>query len=299
MAEGGEPQERLLHVRIASYNVRDLFDEAAAALAGGAVKTSRELKALAGTIGAVAADVILLQEVGSKALLDDLNTALVSPYPFADLLKGNSSRGIHLAILSRRPFELTSHRSLELRTDTGTPLMEYDTEADALAGNATPARMQRDLMLAEVQLPDEGVLPLFNVHLKSRTNRSWRLLAADVIRAAEVRQVIDRVGAYMDAHPDRPVVLGGDFNDRRSSVVLEPLSGLSLSDPMGEALAASGRNPSTYWPKRRMRLDFLLLSPAARSRLVPDSPIIHSSERARRASDHYPVSLDLAFPDKC
>ena len=131
--------------------------------------------------------------------------------------------------------------------------------------------------------------------LKSKTNRDWRLLAADVIRAAEARQVAARIAAYMRSHPGRPVILGGDFNDLRSSEVLRPLFELPLCDPMGDSLAASGRNPSTYWPKRRMRLDFLLLSEAARARLQPDSPTIHSSQRARRGSDHYPISLDLEF----
>ena len=68
---------------------------------------------------------------------------------------------------------------------------------------------------------------------------------------------------------------------------------LPLSDPMGEKLAATGRNPSTYWPKRRMRLDFLLLSAAAEGLYVADSARIHTGARAKRASDHYPVSVDL------
>lgn len=282
-------------MRIASYNVRNLFDEAGAARAGAAAKSAQELKALAGTMGTLKADAVILQEVGSRDALAELNDLLASPYPYVGLLEGNSSRGIHLAMLSREPFELTSHRTLALSDQTGTALLEYDTEADARSGNAAPVRIQRDLLLAEVELAGEGVLALFNVHLKSKTNRAWRLLAADVIRAAEVRQVAARIAAYIQAHPDRPVILGGDFNDLRSSEVLKPLFELPLSDPMGESLAASGRNPSTYWPKRRMRLDFLLLSTTARASLVLDSPTIHVSQRARRGSDHYPISLDLEF----
>lgn len=284
-------------MRIASYNVRDLFDEETAALSGGVAKPAKALQALAGTLGMVAADVVLLQEVGSRQILTELNEMLAHPFPFVKLLRGNSDRGIHLGIVSREPIELTSHQTLELVDEAGDRLLEYRTEADALAGNAAPLRIQRDLMLAELQLADEKVLALFNVHLKSKTNRSWRQLAADVVRAAEARLVARLVADYLSAHPDRPLILGGDFNDLRSSEVLQSIFSLPLGDPLGDALASNGRNPSTYWPKRKMRLDYLLLSDRAGQKLVSDSAVIHASARARRASDHYPISVDLAFSD--
>jgi endonuclease/exonuclease/phosphatase family metal-dependent hydrolase len=280
-------------LRIASYNVQNLFGEREADCNGGLVKPRTALKALAGTIGHLGADVILLQEVGSIEVLDTVNGSLNDPYPFRAVLPGNSDRGIHLAILSRAPFELTSHRDLTLTDPGGNVLLEYVSEADAQADRALPVRIQRDLMLAELHVADQGVLALFNVHLKSKTNRPWRRLAADDIRAAEVRHVAARISDYLAAHADRPVILGGDFNDLRSSEVLKPIFDLPLSDPMGEVLAVTGSNPSTYWPKRRMRLDFLLLSSAARASLVQDSARIHASQRARRGSDHYPISVDL------
>ena len=113
----------------------------------------------------------------------------------------------------------------------------------------------------------------------------------------EARSIAERVSAYLQAHPHRPVLLGGDFNDLRSSDALQPLFALPWTDPMGEQLASKGGNPSTYWPKRRMRLDFLLLSPAAVGYLVPGSAMIHASQQAKRASDHYPVSVDLRFSE--
>ncbi|MEM8768800.1 MAG: hypothetical protein AAGE43_15235, partial [Pseudomonadota bacterium] len=87
--------------------------------------------------------------------------------------------------------------------------------------------------------------------------------------------------------------LGGDLNDTRHSDALAPIFALPLADPMGEKLAATGRNPSTYWPKRRMRLDFLLLGGSAQRLYQQDSARIHTGNRAKRASDHYPVSLEL------
>jgi len=280
-------------VRIASYNVQNLLDEGQIRLAGGVAKTDQQLHALAGTIAELRADVLLLQEVGSDAVLDALNERLPAPYPYLSAPEGNSRRGIHLAILSREPFELTSHRQAVLTGEDGEVLTEYETEADAHAGRASPVRFQRDLMLAELLLDDAEPLAFFNVHLKSKTNLPWKQRAADVIRAAEVRHLVHTVRDYLHTYAGRGLILAGDFNDTRSSDVLSPLFDLPLSDPMGESLARTGRNPSTYWPKRRMRLDFILLSPVVREWMVKDSARIHASQRARRASDHYPISVDL------
>jgi endonuclease/exonuclease/phosphatase family metal-dependent hydrolase len=285
-------------LRIASYNLQNLFAEGDGGTRQGiAAKPAKALKALTGTLGSIAADVVLVQEVGSLKALQALNADLATPYPFCAVVEGNSERGIHLGVLSREPFELTSHRHLVLCDEAGTPLLEYESEAAAGAGRAMPIRIQRDLLQVELDLADQGILTLFNVHLKSKTNRPWRRLAADDVRSAEARSVAGRIGAYLQAHPHRPVLLGGDFNDLRSSDALQPLFALPWTDPMGEQLASKGGNPSTYWPKRRMRLDFLLLSPAAAGCLMPGSAMIHASQRAKRASDHYPVSVDLCFSE--
>jgi endonuclease/exonuclease/phosphatase family metal-dependent hydrolase len=285
-------------LRIASYNVHNLFTEAdARQQARAGAKPAKALKALGATLDAVNADTVLLQEVASPEALALVNERLSMPYPFAAVVEGNSERGIHLAVLSREPFELTSHRHLTLADEAGLPLLEYASEAAAAADQPTPLQIQRDLLQIELDLADEGVLTLFNVHLKSKTNRSWRRLAADDVRAAEARQIAGLLGNYLHAYPERPVLLGGDFNDLRSSECLAPLFELPLADPLGELLAKTGGNPSTYWPKRRMRLDFLLLSPEAARRLVPNSPQIHSGQRAKRASDHYPVSVELLLPE--
>ncbi len=289
-----------LPMRIVSYNVQNLFlaaqcgkaaDEPGARV--NAAKAPEAVKALAGMLQALKADVVLMQEVGSLAALEAVNDILANPYPFLAVPESNSDRGIHLALLSREPFTLASHRHVELIDAAGAPVLEYVSEADAEAGLAQPARLQRDLMLAELDLDGRERLALFNVHLKSKTNRSWRQVAADDLRAAEARFVARRISDYLAEHPERPCLLGGDFNDTRHSDALAPIFALPLADPMGVKLAASGRNPSTYWPKRRMRLDFLLLGRAAERLYRDDSARIHTGARAKRASDHYPVSLEL------
>ena len=171
-------------------------------------------------------------------------------------------------------------------------MLEYASEAAAAAGQAMPLKMCRDLLRVDV-LGLPRPLSLFVVHLKSRTNRPWRRLAADQVRAAESRLVTQIVSAYRASEPAALLGLCGDFNDLVSSTALQPLQALGLCDPLGAALSRDGRNPSTYWPRRRMRIDHILLSPAAAALVVADSPCIHAHRMAQTASDHYPVSLRL------
>jgi endonuclease/exonuclease/phosphatase family metal-dependent hydrolase len=276
-------------VRLATYNVKNLFREELS----DRHKPDGEFSSLAGSINKLGADIVLLQEVGSQSALDELNARLKVPFNYAQVQLGNSDRDIHLAILSRHPFRLISHREQTLFNETGDDLLEYNSEADARSGAASVLKLQRDLMLAEVATDEFGVLTLFNVHLKSKTNRQWRLLAADVVRSAECRMIASRISKYIQQFPERPVFLAGDFNDTRNSEPLRPLFSIPLFDPVGEGLARTGSNPSTYWPRRRMRIDFILASTQGRRLLVPHGERIHNSQQAKRASDHFPVSVDL------
>ena len=72
-------------------------------------------------------------------------------------------------------------------------------------------------MLAEIDLGMDEPLAVFNVHLKSKTNRPWRALAADVVRSAESRAMARIVADHLQEHPDRVVLVAGDFNDTRRS----------------------------------------------------------------------------------
>ena len=277
----------MLAVRIATYNLKNLF------LAGeGPAKAAAEMRPLVRMLAQVDADVMVLQEVGSLASLTELNQRLAQPYAHSGLLPGNTDRSIHLAVLSRYPLRLVSHRHSVLLDEQQRPLQEYPSEQAALDGALAPLRFARDLLRIDVQ----GLaypLSLFAVHLKSRTNRPWRALAADEVRAAESRMVSELVTRFRKDHPEALVFLCGDFNHRLTSDALAPIAALGLCDPLGALLKVSGRNPSTYWPKRRMRIDHILVCESGAARIVPDSAQIHANRMAQTASDHYPVSVEL------
>lgn len=286
-------------MRICTYNVRNLFLAGLGGEQGNSTdiahstKVPAEFRSLVKIVDKVAADVLCLQEVSTFSALHALNEALTRPFEHIEVLPGNSNRGIHLATMSRYPFELTSHRDLLLADESGAELAEYATQADAENLRPTHLRFQRDLLLAEIAVDSQRPLAIFNTHLKSKTNRPWRLLAADTIRDAESRTIRTVVSAYATEHADRPTVLLGDFNDKRSSDSVSRLFSMAFTDPLDAQLRRQGRNPSTYWPRRRMRIDHILLSARARDLLQKGSARIHASHAAKRASDHYPVSLEL------
>lgn len=279
-------------LRLATYNLKNLFlarDVEAGEIAY--PKPNKELRPLARMIDQVGADLMVLQEVGSFEALELLNERLANPYPHLVCLPGNSRRSIHLAALSRLPMRARSHREAGLLTGEGAVLMGFADEAGAAAGERVPLKLQRDVLCLEL-----AALTVFVVHLKSQGNPPWQETPADDIRAAEARVVASIVTRYEAAHPGVPVLIAGDFNDVLSSDALAPIRDLRFLDVLGASFRDTGVRPSTYWPKRRMVIDLLLLSDALAARYVAQSVTIHRSHMARTASDHYPVSMQVQFP---
>lgn len=285
-------------VRLATYNVQNLFGADDAGLS----KPVKAMKAIARTLDLVDAQIVALQEVASEAALTELNGLLRVPYAYSYWQPGNSARGIHLAYLSRLPLRCTSHRELPLTTADGEPLFDHPQAPKLPTAPPAPLLLQRDVLMAEVL--DAAANPLsvqlFNVHLKSKANQPWRLLGSDCIRAAEARAIAAIVSQGAIAAPHLRKVVLGDFNDLLVSDALTPLRDLQWMDAVAadhHALGKVGRLPGTYWPRRRMRIDHVLLNPAASACLVAGSAETHISTLAQRGSDHYPVSVDLTVSE--
>jgi endonuclease/exonuclease/phosphatase family metal-dependent hydrolase len=277
-------------LRIATYNLKNLFLDGE-----GPEKPNKEVRPLARMIDQVAADVLVVQEAGSATSLQRLNDRLARPYRHVEVLPGNSNRSIHLGVMSRLPVMLASHKDTVLRSVEGSMLDHFVDLSAAQASKATPLGFCRDLLRVGLRTETGAEVALFCVHLKSRTNQPWQKRSADEIRTAECRALHDVVLEHTRKHPEHIVCLLGDFNDRMVNDALAPVVALGFADPLGSRLKSTGRNPSTYWPRRRMRIDHILVSANGLPVVVDDSPQIHASHMARTASDHYPVSIDLAL----
>ena len=232
---------------------------------------------------------LCVQEVGSSGSLRLLNAALRVPYPTVEVASGNSLRDIHLGFLSRLPLELRPVGNEPLRDAEG-QLLHDRLCAEQVAPQ--PLRARRGPAHAVVRLDADRALQLINVHLKSQSSGSFELLATQDVRRAEALQVGGLL-ARLPADANNLRMLAGDLNDTWHADAIEPIRRTGLMDPLGERLRASGRNPSTYWPKRRCRFDYLLLDPLPGVRVVDAS--IAAGARAQRASDHYPVCVELEW----
>lgn len=255
-------------VRVATWNVQNLFDAEDRVippgeedLVPGAAEVEMKLSRVAAVLARLDADLLLLQEVENRALLDRL--ASIAGYPVARLVEGNDPRGIDVAVLSRLPIRAyASHRD-ELGPD-GRQLWPRDCiEVHAEAAGRRIVAVGSHFSSA---LSDAG------------TRRAWQ--------SSRMREIADTLARE---DPTAVVLAGGDLNDEPGSPALAAL----LSDGAWLDLVPSG---GVTWEAGgdEARLDYLLLragSPASAALAWIDS-----GADVPGASDHRPVLLGLVLP---
>jgi endonuclease/exonuclease/phosphatase family metal-dependent hydrolase len=272
---GGSSADPAAVVRVASWNVHDLFDEVADPgtldPAVPPAEVESRLDAVATVLRRLDADVVLLQEVERQQLL--LRLASRAGYAEARLLEGNDPRGIDVALLSRWPV-------------TG-----YRTNAGELGADGRRL-WPRDAVVARLAL-GRLRLVLVGTHLSSRLSDpdGTRRCA----QAARLRAVAD--GAAAD-DPGALVLAGGDLNDEATAAALQPLFGdgrwVDGAGGAGQETTAAGPTAWTWSDgRRREALDHLAVRGAQEGTLlagwVADGPDVAA------ASDHRPVVLDLRW----
>ncbi len=254
-------------VRVATWNVHDLFDATDRLAPPGALDlvpapdaVEEKLDAVAAVLEALGADVVVLQEVENAEILARL--AARAGYPEARLVEGEDPRGIDVAALSRLPIDA---------------YLSHLGELDALGRPLWP----RDCI--EVHLRTAGgALAIVASHLSSaRSDDGTRRL----VQAARLREIADGLDR---ARPDALVLAGGDLNDAPASAALAPL----LADGAWLDLAPPG---AVTWEGEAgaSRLDYLLVARGDAAAVLAVS--IAGGERVRAASDHRPVVVDLSL----
>jgi len=239
------------------------------------VKAEEEVTAIAKVLADIDADIVALQEIENRGVLESLvrNHLAESGYAVS-LIEGNDGRGIDVAVLSKLPIDSsTSYRHRVFKTSAG------DEE-----------RFSRDILRAVLRLPDGRKLSLYTCHLKSRSggDASTRKRQAE---ASELRRIVDQDMAEGDL-----VVVCGDLNDdvasgtptivagpEGSAKHLWPVPAKSSKD---SDITWHGRYASRYPP---IRFDYVFLSPALKAMYVKESGVVYTKEPAETAADHYPV----------
>lgn len=244
-------------------------------------KPEREKHALRKVIRALAADVLVLQEMGGPAYLDELRRDLRSEgldYPHAVLAAANDADR-HVAILSNRPL---------LRTTT-----HVDLEFNYFG---VKERVKRGLLEAAVNTA-AGEVTIFAVHLKSRFTERTDDPASALRRGSEAKAIRDRVLQKLADPATAKFVILGDCNDGKTSRTLAYLQKrgateiarlLPAEDSRGELWTHAFRREQTY-----SRVDHIMVSPGLWSSVAGGAAKIFDGEGVQEASDHRPVFAAL------
>ncbi|MEQ8765969.1 MAG: endonuclease/exonuclease/phosphatase family protein [Planctomycetota bacterium] len=252
-------------VRIASFNLLNLFDnvdDPDRDDEGTDPKALEERQVLARTIASLEADVLGVQEVENREVLESLNRHLDKPFPYVELIEGNDGRGIDCGLLSRFPIEsATSHR---LQTLEG------------------GGRFSRDFPVFRLRLARDEYLHVGVVHLKSKRGEAKVSDGKRKGEAAAAVAIIERLRAL---DPKTPCVVLGDFNDTRGSDPLSPFF-RALEDPT--AKIEEKQRYSYVYRGTPEQIDFILTTKDIKA---TGAGALHEDNSG---SDHAPVWIDWA-----
>jgi endonuclease/exonuclease/phosphatase family metal-dependent hydrolase len=249
-------------------------------------KPEAEKQALRAVIRGLNADVLVLQEMGPQAYLDELQRDLKTEgldYPAA-VLAGAADADRHVAILSRRPLRnIATHTDLEFTYLDG------------------KEKVKRGLLEVVVGSTD-GEFTIFAVHLKSRFTERPDDPLSTIRRTGEATAIRDRVLKRFPAPADSRFVIVGDCNDAKSSKPIERLHArgktviaelLPVADSRGETWTHAYRREDSY-----TRVDHILVSPGLMPMVVGRKAKIFDGDGVRTASDHRPVIVSFSFGEK-
>ena len=289
-------------IRIASYNVRNLFDHQDDPSLEGEhddlemATPDGRCRSLAEVIRRVDADVLALQEVESEEALRWFRDTYLADMGYDHLVSLDVGyyRGVENAVLSRYP--LTNAEA-----EPNLPLQDVVRRG---GGWAEPGEDDADIVFQRTPLrvdvtgPDGYELTMFVVHHKSGRHKYRR-----ESEALKLVELVDRVEAVT---PGRNIVILGDFNAApwdRSMDVYKEAGFIDIgADPRVE-------RPVTHESDRI--LDCILVNSATHRELVPGSVEVHDSQAPPKdynwrtdprpdecPSDHRAVSADLVARDR-
>ena len=262
-------QEETATVKVATWNVENFFDAwddpyRRDEITTPSFTTDARKERLAQVVRALDADILCLQEVENRFLLEEWVKEFLPDAGYqVVLLEGNDSRGIDVALLSRiQVGEVATFRHLRFTDAAG-----------------KEQRFRRDLLRVSLGPPFSG--DIYVVHLKSQHGDE----KADLVREAEARAIAEILSTARGRRPGLRAMVAGDFNEVPEKETLKVLLDSGLID----ACAAS--DGVTYNREPYLsRIDYLLLTPALATGLIEASVVDDlPGMKLREVSDHFPV----------
>lgn len=272
--EAGAPSADPLKVRVCSWNVKN-YNVSNRYVKGKwreYPKPEAEKAQLRKVVAALKPDVLLIQEMGDLAFLDELRGDLAREgvvYPYCAVTKHNSPS--RLAIMSKiKPLRFMDFNSIKIEVQGENRMSPRGTLG--------------------AEFESGGVRwSAFAVHLKSKQGARKRDEAFIPFRFAEIRGIDGAVFNAVGA--DAAALIAGDFNDEPSSALLRNFKKMPfrLVDSLPEG---GGKAYTYYWQKGDIHYlyDFFLATPDMRKYISGSKIGWHLD-----ASDHRPVYVDLDF----
>lgn len=244
-------------------------------------KPEAEKQALRKVIRGLAADVLVVQEMGEPAYVEELRRDLKMEgldYPYSAVATaGDGDRRV--ALISRRPLKsVTTHTDMSFKY---------------LDGRETVKRGLLEVTIAT----SGGDVTLFALHLKSRLTEHKDDPNSSVRRAREAEAIRDRVLKRFPEPASARFVILGDCNDHRASRPLAALQKrgktdiavlLRATDSRGESWSYTYRKEESY-----SRVDHILVSPVLQAAVEGGGAKIYDGPGVGVASDHRPVWVRL------
>ena len=293
-----------MNVRVASYNVKNLFmNRDIDSGSRTRPKSERSLAALAESLERMEADVVAFQELSSQETLEkDLlsRRGLAEKYPHVAWTKGNDERGIRVGIISKYPFTMT-----ESHADHVIPFAD---------GSGT-GKFSRDLLRVDINTDSdpEADLSVYTTHFKSRRPADPGEVNADVRRLSEGIETRKIVEKEMAEFPNRMFVVTGDMNDNTDDPPVQAIlngsgEGAEKWVDSLDHLADNDRNP---WPANPThtryppeQFDHIIYPQRFNGQVTRHAPLrfeqsIDSDTKwvSSAASDHLPIIADLEIKE--
>ncbi len=276
-------------LRIVSYNVKNynLNDR----LVEGVYRTNhpkpeREKAIIRRVLRELAADLVLLQEMG--------------PAPFLEELREDLQReGIEYPCILIQPAEDPDRNLALLAREQPTAVRRITHLQFSHQGVKTPVK--RGLMEITLRHQQREIL-LFHLHLKSRWDDNQENAESNQRRMAEatvIRDYIRERTATGESGVSIPFLIAGDFNDTRDSPVLARFLqvGGQVITRLVPAVDTRGESWTFYDPRSDTysRVDFFLASPSLWPCLELPATVADGSHLLE-GSDHRPISIAIAWP---
>jgi uncharacterized protein len=252
---GGESDERGL--RIATYNTARFFDTTCDTHTCGADEYEpavsaeafeNKLASVAASVRQLDADVVLVQEVETQAVLDQLAARLEGAYPTALLAETDGVASVDVGVLAKYPvLETRRHRQDPIPLATG--------------GTTTFAREFFEVRLQH----DDGPFTVFVAHFRSKRDDD------PTRREAEDNAARAIVLAAHAERPDELLVWGGDLNDHPGS---PPFDAIFADDLLLRVVAADLPYPAdttSQFEGTREAIDHLIMPTDTATRYIAGS----------------------------